>query len=285
MPATFALEGFKPLVSAAFCCVVGSPIAHSRSPLIHRLFAEQFNLKLQYEKFEVQPGTLQAALAQLRQVGCLGVNVTVPLKEEAQSLAWTPTSRSKLAQAANTLWWDDDYRLYADNTDGVGLVADLVATQTLELRGSRILLLGAGGAAAGAIPALLDAGPRSLVVVNRNPTRAQALVRRFSTTTRIHDCPAQAPFTEPFDLIVNATSASIAGLAPEVGAGAIGPNSVCYDLYYSREETAFLRWARERGARVCRDGLGMLIEQAAAAFFRWHGCMPDTRSVFSALKK
>lgn len=278
-----AIEGFKPLPGARFCCVVGSPIVHSRSPLVHRIFAEQFGLALHYEKFEVKAGELDKAVLALRALGCIGLNATVPLKEEACGLASYLTPRAARAKAANTLWWDIDARLSADNTDGLGLINDLTLSRTLVIRNSRILLLGAGGAAAGVIPALLDAEPASIVIVNRTHGRAQALLQRFEMSGRLSVSTSEATFTKPFDLVINATAASVASSVPVVGVGAIGPGTVCYDMFYSREETTFLRWARAQGARRCRDGLGMLIEQAAAAFFRWHGRNPDTAPVFAAL--
>jgi shikimate dehydrogenase len=280
------LDSFKPLPGARFCCVVGSPISHSKSPLIHRLFAEQFGLRLQYEKFEVRPGQLSGALATLRALGCLGVNVTVPLKEEACRLGLSLTPRASAAQAANTLWWGADNGLVVDNTDGAGLLNDLRHLPSLKISGARILVLGAGGAAAGVIPALLDAQPASLVIANRTETRAAALIARFGDPRLRSLSLTTSSFRQPFELVINATSASINDEVPKIGGEAVGPDTVCYDMFYSRaDDTAFLRWARAQGVKFCRDGLGMLIEQAAIGFAQWHGAQPDTGPVFAALDR
>ena len=262
------------------CLVVGSPIRHSRSPLIHRLFAEQFGLPLSYERREVLPGTLPAALAEFRETGVLGINVTVPLKEEAWSLAVWREPRCEHAGAANTLWFTPEGELAADNTDGVGLVRDLRALG-VTLGGKRVLVLGAGGAARGIVPSLLEAGPTELVLANRSLEKAQALSARFA----IKAVPLDECFEKPFDLVLNSTSAGLGGsAAPAVSASAVGARTFCYDLVYAREATPFLRWAEALGVGSRADGLGMLVEQAAAAFERWHGRQPETRQVLARLR-
>ncbi|MSR13877.1 MAG: shikimate dehydrogenase [Gammaproteobacteria bacterium] len=277
-----ALASFKPLSGATFCCVLGSPIAHSKSPLIHRLFAEQSGLRLQYERFEVKPAELGQALAVLHALGCLGVNVTIPLKEEARRLATHATPQAELAGAANTLWWARA-RLQCGNTDGLGLVNDLLISRFAALEGSRILLLGAGGAAAGVIPALLETHPQELVVLNRTPARAQILVARHPTKRCLKVAVPETTFVRPFDLVINATSSSLNATVPVVDPSAIGSQTACYDMFYGVGETTFLRWGRALGATRCRDGLGMLIEQAAVAFYQWHKRKPETPPVFLAL--
>jgi len=266
------------------CLVIGSPIRHSRSPLIHRLFAEQFGIALRYEKREVAPGTLGSALREFMAEGILGVNVTVPLKEEAYGLATVATERAELAGAANVLSFDAAGQVLADNTDGIGLVADL-RSHGFPLAGARVLLLGAGGAVRGVVPALLAGGAAALTIANRTRDKADALCARFAPLGRVDSAALGDSFTEAFDLIINGTSLGVtSGSELAVSAGAVGVETACYDLVYGAAETPFLRWARESGARRRVDGLGMLVEQAAAAFERWHGLRPATAAVIAALR-
>ncbi|MGD9604114.1 MAG: shikimate dehydrogenase [Gammaproteobacteria bacterium] len=267
---------------AVLCAVVGQPIAHSRSPTIHRLFAEQCGLALQYERLEVAPGTLAEALAALRALDCRGVNVTVPLKEEAAALAAARAPAVVAAGAANTLWWEGE-AVSAANTDGVGLLADLVRNLGVTLRGRRILLLGAGGAAAGVIGPLLEAEPAELLILNRNPARAESLRARFADDPRLGILrPGDA--TGAWEVIINATAAGLAGAGPALPGGAVRPDTFCYDMGYGAEQTPFLRHCVTQGARRVADGLGMLVEQAAAAFALWHGRAPDSGPVLAALR-
>ena len=263
------------------CLVVGSPIRHSRSPLIHRLFAEQVGLALCYERREVLPGTLAAALAGFREDGILGINVTVPLKEEAWQLAAQREPRCERAGAANTLWFTPTGEVAADNTDGLGLVRDLLA-QGVELKGKRVLVLGAGGATRGIVPSLQAESPAELVVANRTLEKAERLAQQFG----VRAAPLTGPFDAPFDLVLNSTSAGLGGgEGPPVSVSALHSGSYCYDLIYAREPTPFMHWAASHGVRAASDGLGMLVEQAAAAFERWHGLRPETRSVLAFLRQ
>ncbi len=272
-------------LSARYCCVLGYPVSHSRSPQIHRLFAEQFGLPLRYEKISVVPGTLSQAVDALRVAGCCGINVTVPLKEEAYRLAAASGApQAAAAHAANTLWWTAEGVLRADNTDGTGLCRDLIENHQVVLHDRRILLLGAGGAAAGVIQPLLEAAPEQLIVSNRTLHRAQALSARFAAHGPIEWAAADTRFEHPFDLVINATSSSITRELPLVDKSAVGARTVCYDMFYAATETTFCAWARDAGAAHCFDGLGMLIEQAAAAFLIWHGLRPDTVRVLAAMR-
>jgi shikimate dehydrogenase len=267
------------------CLVIGSPIRHSRSPLIHRLFAEQFGLALRYEKREVAPGTLEAAIRTFVAEGILGVNVTVPLKEEAYGLATATTTRAELAGAANVLSFPAAGQVVADNTDGIGLVADLLGLG-FPLAGARVLLLGAGGAVRGVVPALLAGGAATLTIANRTRDKAEALRARFAGLGKVDAAALGEGFSRPFDLIINGTSLGVtAGGELPVSAAAVGADTACYDLVYGAAETPFLRWAREAGALRRVDGLGMLVEQAAAAFECWHGLKPATAPVIAALRR
>jgi shikimate dehydrogenase len=267
-----------------YFCVVGSPIGHSRSPVIHAAFARQIGIELTYERVEVAPGELAAALAEFRAAGGCGMNVTVPLKEEAWGLAEVLSPRAAQAGAANTLWFEDGL-LAADNTDGIGLVRDLVANHGVALADRDILLLGAGGAARGVLPALLEACPARVTISNRSADRAQALAAGRAAHPAVRCLPwGEAPSAPP-DLIVNSTSLSLQGDLPPLPTDAVGPATVCYDMVYARAGTPFTRWAEAHGARLALDGLGMLVEQAAAAFEIWHGLAPQTSGVIEALRR
>ncbi|KIV65768.1 MULTISPECIES: shikimate dehydrogenase [Pseudomonadaceae] len=265
-------------------CVFGNPIGHSKSPLIHRLYAEQTGQVLSYE----------AVLAPLDDfTGCaraffatgLGGNVTVPFKEQAFELADQLSARAQRAGAVNTLKKLDDGRLLGDNTDGAGLVRDLTRNAGLCLAGKRILLLGAGGAARGVIEPLLAEKPASLVIANRTVEKAEALARLFADLG-----PVSASgfdwLEEPVDLIINGTSASLAGDLPPIAPSLIQPrHTACYDMMYGKEPTAFNRWAASHGAARTLDGLGMLVEQAAEAFLLWRGVLPDSAPVLAELRR
>lgn len=264
--------------------VFGNPIGHSKSPLIHRLFAEQTGQALDYN-------TLLAPLEDF--TGCArefflqgrGANVTVPFKEEAYRLANALTERAQRAGAVNTLSKLADGSLLGDNTDGAGLVCDLTVNAGLSLAGKRILLLGAGGAVRGALEPLLAQQPASLVIANRTVEKAERLAELFDDLG-----PVSASgfdwLSEPVDLIINATSASLSGDVPPIAGSLVEPGKTfCYDMMYAKEPTAFCRWATEHGAAVAMDGLGMLVEQAAEAFYLWRGVRPDSAPVLAELRK
>lgn len=269
------------LADASFCAVIGHPIAHSKSPFIHRQFAEQVGLALQYERIDVHPDELPSALETLRAAGCRGLNVTLPHKAAVAALAVHPSARVAATGAANTLWWDDG--LHADNTDGRGLVRDLTRWGC-ELAGRKVLMLGAGGAAAGVIPDLLAAGIAGLWIWNRTAARAAALCARFSPEKAQILAPVDdSGMPQAMDLVINATSAGVVGEVAVLPAGALAPQTACYDMFYADGATPFLSHCQALGARQCRDGLGMLVEQAAVSFERWHGYRPDTAPVLAAL--
>jgi shikimate dehydrogenase len=259
--------------------VFGNPVAHSKSPQIHAAFARQTGQAMTYDALLAPLDGFAQRLAEFIRAGGRGANVTVPFKEEAFALAVRHTARAALAGAVNTLVVDADGSTTGDNTDGAGLVADLAHNLGCDLAGKRVLLLGAGGAARGVIGPLRDAGVTQLVVANRTPARAQTLAGLFGAgvTGAGFDAVDGA-----FDVVVNATSASLAGELPPVPRTVFGANSLAYDMMYGRD-TPFLALAREAGAATA-DGLGMLVEQAAEAFFVWRGVRPDTAPVIAALR-
>ena len=263
--------------------VIGNPIAHSKSPQIHALFARQTQQDLDYRALLAPlddfAGTLRDFLA-----SGLGVNITVPFKEQAWALVDQHTPAAERAGAVNTIQRLADDSLLGDNTDGKGLVRDIAVNHRLPLKGLRILLVGAGGAARGVIQPLLAAGPDQLCVVNRTVSKAEELAVLFADLGPISAAGFEW-IEEPVDLIINATSASLGGEVPALDPGLIKPgHTVCYDMMYAKEPTAFNRWAAEQGAARCIDGLGMLVEQAAEAFLLWRGVRPETASVLEALR-
>ena len=267
-------------------CVMGNPVEHSRSPWIHARFAELTGQALVYERRLVPLDGFALALRDFAQAGGRGCNITVPFKLEAAQAASVRSERVRLAGAANTLSFIDG-AIHADNTDGLGLVADIEQGAGFALAGRDVLLVGAGGAAAGALGPLLAAGPRRVVVANRTLERAQALVQSHATLASLQktELLAQSPqaLEHDFDLIINATASSLAGAEVPVPARVLRPGSLAYDMMYGPAAEGFLGWAREHGATP-RDGLGMLVEQAAEAFALWRGVRPPSRQVLAELR-
>lgn len=264
--------------------VFGHPVAHSLSPRIHAAFGRQTGIELDYTAIDAEPAGFAAALAAFAAGGGEGANVTAPLKEAAFALAADASDRARRAGAANTLARRGD-GWHADNTDGIGLVRDLTGRHALDLRARRTLLLGAGGAARGVAPALLDAGIGDLFVANRSADRLDALVDLLGEPGRVHPRYLDdLPSLGEFDLVVNATSAGRDGRLPSLPASLLGPRSAAVDLSYGEAAIPFLAWARANGARKAIDGLGMLVEQAAASFALWHGVEPETGPVHDELR-
>lgn len=261
--------------------VFGNPINHSKSPMIHTLFARQTAQQLSYQAIEAPIGGFAEAVATFFSQGGKGCNITVPFKEEAFSFAQRLTPRAKLAGAVNTLWLSDDGHVVGDNTDGFGLVHDLL--QYMTLANKRILLLGAGGAARGVIGPLLEQGIQELVIANRTDAKAQTLVTLFQGKGNVNACSFSA-LTGDFDLIINSTSASLSGLVPSIAKTLIRKHTICYDMMYKADATAFNLWAMEQGAELVIDGLGMLVGQAAESFQVWRGITPVMLPVLTALR-
>lgn len=264
-------------------CVLGNPISHSKSPLIHRLFAAQTGQQLSYEALLAPLDDFAGSLRAFFREGA-GANVTVPFKEQAFALADQLSARAQRAGAVNTLMKLADGRLLGDNTDGAGLVRDLRENAGLRLAGQRILLLGAGGAVRGVLAPLLAEQPAELVLANRTLARAEQLAVDFADLGALR-ASSFAALSEPFDLIINGTSASLAGELPALPDGLIvAGHSQCYDMMYGAAPTAFNQWAAAQGAARTLDGLGMLVEQAAEAFALWRGVRPQTAAVQAELR-
>jgi shikimate dehydrogenase len=267
-------------------CVMGNPVEHSKSPWIHARFAQLTGQELKYVKrlipFDGFPQSVQAFRAE----GGKGCNVTVPFKFEAAPLATQLTPRAQLAGACNTLRFDGN-EIFADNTDGVGLANDIARNAGVDLAGRDVLLIGAGGAASGVLGPLIEGRPRRIVVANRTQAKAAVMLDRHSAIAAQHGVQLEAPelrqVSGAFDVVINATTTSMSGAAVPVPASVLKPGALACDMMYGPAAQGFLDWARRHGA-VPRDGLGMLVEQAAEAFLNWRGVRPPSAQVLAELR-
>jgi shikimate dehydrogenase len=261
--------------------VIGNPVAHSKSPEIHARFAEQTGQHLVYDRLLVPLGGFADAVHDLIREGCKGANVTVPFKLDAYAAASVLSERAQAAGAVNTLKFESG-AVVGDNTDGIGLVTDIVRNAGVPMRDKRILLLGAGGAARGVILPLLHQHPAQLVIANRTASKAADLAQQFGK----HGVVEASSFEllqQSFDIVINATSASLSADLPPVSPAIFNAGTLAYDMMYAKEPTVFMRFALQHGT-AARDGLGMLVEQAAESFFVWRGVRPDTAPVFDMLR-
>lgn len=263
--------------------VFGDPIKHSKSPRIHSLFAQQTQQDLDYVAQQVPAEIFVTVANDFFANGGKGLNCTVPLKELAWQYADQLTERARLAKAVNTLAKQADGSILGDNTDGIGLVNDLISNHQIQLAGKRILILGAGGATRGIILPLLDCQPAQISIANRTVSKADALVADFAAQGRLTALGFEALAGQQFDLVLNATSASLSDQLPPLPADLLAANACCYDLAYGNLPTTFVKWALAHGAAQSLDGLGMLVEQAAEAFFIWRGVRPATTDVIALL--
>jgi shikimate dehydrogenase len=263
--------------------VMGNPVDHSLSPRIHGMFAEQYRMKLDYRRILVEVGGFGQAVDNFRAAGGQGVNVTVPFKIEAWELADEWTDRAEVAGAANTLTFRDD-RIFADNTDGVGMCRDITTNLVFQVEGRSVLIIGAGGAVRGVLGPLLGEKPAQLMIANRTVDKAENLAGIFSEQGNVRAGGFEKLLGRSFDLVINGTSASLKGELPPLPPDLFNNNSLAYDMMYGREQTPFLRWAAEHGAATVADGLGMLVEQAAESFNVWRGRHPDTGPVIEKLR-
>ncbi len=265
--------------------LVGHPVEHSRSPLIHQLFARQAGHSLTYELIDAAEDEFETAVRGFQAAGGKGMNVTVPHKEAAFGLVDEHGREAAAAQAVNTLSFDGA-RIRGDNTDGTGFMRDLTVNNEQSVAERRVLVLGAGGAARGILAPLLGARPAELVVANRTPARAERLAGIFADHGSITTCSFDdLGALEAFDIVINATSAGLKGEQPPFPASLVGPATFCYDLAYSIKGTPFVEWARSHGAGCAVQGWGMLVEQAAESFRIWRDVMPDTAPILAQLNQ
>jgi shikimate dehydrogenase len=263
--------------------VIGHPIGHSKSPLIHAAFARQCGQDIEYTAIDSPPDDFARTLEAFRAGGGRGANITMPFKVQAFERATERLERAQLAGATNVLKIEGE-RVVCDNFDGVGLVNDIQRNLGVSLAGRRVLMLGAGGAVRGALQPILAQWPAAVVVANRNVEKAKALAKTFAPHGRITACGYTDLAGERFDVVINATSASLTAEVPAVPPSVFGADGLAYEMVYGKGLTPFLRLAREQGVTRLADGVGMLAEQAAEAFRWWRGVRPETRSVIDAIK-
>lgn len=262
--------------------VMGNPINHSKSPQIHSTFAEQTNQDLIYSAILVPLEKFKDEADNFFRNG-LGLNITVPFKEDAWQYADTYSSRALRAGAVNTLIKKEDGSVHADNTDGMGMVRDITVNNGCEIKGKRVLVLGAGGAVRGILEPVLEQKPQEVVVANRTVSKAQNLAKDFADLGKISGCGFDQ-IEGQFDLIINGTSASLSGELPPVPASIIHLETTCYDMMYGAEPTVFNQWAASLNAAETLDGLGMLVEQAAESFNLWRGIRPESSPVIQSIR-
>ena len=264
--------------------VIGTPIAQSKSPAIHRMFAEQTKQDMQYEAIEVAADNFDFFVLDFFANGGDGLNVTVPHKERAYRIANQLEPLAEQAGAVNTLFQSAEGTLCGDNTDGIGLVRDIQTNNGIAIKNKNLLVIGAGGAVRGALVCLIEEKPATITLVNRTKEKAKKMRELFSAKQNIEVASFENLQGE-FDLIINGTSLSLSGEVPAITPDQVGTDCSCYDMMYGNEDTAFVSWAKNNGAANAIDGLGMLVEQAAESFFRWRGVRPDTSPVTNALRK
>ncbi len=256
--------------------VIGNPIEHSKSPDIHLLFADQTGEHLDYEKIFADEDKFSQVVTEFFLNGGKGLNVTVPFKNDACKFVDKLTEYAKNAGAVNTIYKDEHGKFTGANTDGIGLLRDLKKSLRLQLINKKILIIGAGGATQGIVEPLLHEQPSELLIANRTVSKAQTIAEQFNNFGTIKACALNEIPKQPFDLVLHATSAGLQGNNVELPQEIIGPNTCCYDLLYSDQDTPFMQWAKNNNADNVVDGFGMLLEQAAEAFYLWRGQRPDT---------
>lgn len=264
--------------------LMGHPVAHSISPQIHQAFALQTKQKILYEKFDVEPENFASTLKEFQEQGKKGLNITLPYKTEAFKLAKKLSDSATECGAVNTILFTENNEIFGDNTDGPGLIQDLVQNHQYTLRGKKILVIGAGGAAREIVPALLKQAPASIVISNRTLEKAVELSAKFAMKGDVSAKAFSQLGQESFDLIINASSAGITGPFPEFSGQLIHSHTWCYDLVYNPKFDSFLKWAEAFHPEKCIDGVGMLVEQAALAFYLWRGVAPETKPIIEQLR-
>lgn len=266
--------------------VVGNPISHSLSPQIHTLFAEETEQDMSYRALQIETGMFVEQIRKLQAAGFKGLNVTVPFKQDAWDIADIMSPRARDAGAVNTLILQPDGKIAGDNTDGIGLIRDLIVNHQILIEHRKILILGAGGAVRGALGPILAKKPELLTVANRTLEKAVKLADDFYHVWDVQASTYEELGGQTYDLIINGTSAGLTAQVPPIPDSILGANSVCYDMMYNTSQnTAFVQWALDRGALRAYDGLGMLVEQAAESFFIWRGKRPQTAIVIQMLRQ
>lgn len=269
--------------------VFGNPVAHSKSPQIHTLFAEQTNQALSYTAELAEIGQFDAAVKNFIENNGKGLNITVPFKEDAWQCATKRSQRAQRAGAVNTLMVQQDGRLYGDTTDGVGLVRDLMTNHGIEITNKRVLIIGAGGAVRGVLEAILEQQPASLLITNRTKQKALQLADDFSNleniARNIKGCALDEVGNAQFDIIINGTSASLHGELPLLPGSVFADHACSYDMMYAAQPTPFMQWSIDHGAARAFDGLGMLVEQAAESFYLWRKVRPETNRVIKQVRE
>ena len=264
--------------------VFGNPVAHSKSPQIHQLFAQQFGLRIEYTTTLAEPGGFAQAVEHFQASGGVGLNVTVPFKVDAWKLADVLTDRAALANAVNTLWFEDAV-IHGDNTDGIGLVRDIRDNLNQAISDQRVLLIGAGGAVRGVLGPLLAESPAQVVLVNRTEDKALDLADQFGHLGTIKGGSLRSAKGQSFDLIINGTATSLTGELPDIDHRIFSGAKLAYDMMYAKQPTLFMQLARSNGTAKTADGLGMLVEQAAESFFIWNRQHPATQPVIQTLRQ
>ncbi len=264
--------------------VFGNPIAQSKSPLIHKLFAEQTHQALSYDSMLVELDSFSQAVTEFFADGGMGLNVTVPFKLEAWQIVDDCCARASRARAVNTIKREANGDLFGTNTDGLGLCRDLQNNLGWQVAGRRILIIGAGGAVRGVLGPLFDLSPQSIVINNRTPEKAEQLCAEFAALGDISCSSPKGLRKQRFDLVINASAASLSGELPDVPGSVFAGECRAYDMFYAARKTAFLRWADNHGAQECADGLGMLVEQAAESFALWRETRPETTAVIARVR-
>jgi shikimate dehydrogenase len=264
--------------------VIGNPVSHSKSPLIHTMFAEQTGQSMDYTAIQVTASNFSGFVNEFFAGGGKGLNVTLPYKEKAYLQAVKRSERAEIARAVNTLYWDSSQQLCGDNTDGIGLLTDLKSNHAIQITGKRLLILGAGGAVRGILGNLIAETPAEITLLNRTLAKAESLKTDFANLADIEVYDFNAGEERQFDIIINGTSAGLANQMPPLRSSMIAPGCCFYDMVYGMNAEAFIQWAKNNGASVAVDGLGMLVEQAAESFFLWRGIRPQTAAVIRALR-
>ncbi len=263
--------------------VIGNPVEHSLSPTIHHAFAKQTQQSLQYIKVLSPLDAFSQTVANFRARGGKGFNITVPFKTNAAELVDEISNAAKLSGAVNTIQIRTDGSLFGDNTDGTGLVTDLIQHKNIQLKGANILIIGAGGAVKGVLPAILREQPNMLVISNRTTSKAEILAQQFAALGNITACEFEQLTQYSFNLIINGTSSSLQNAKLPIPKNIIHKDICCYDMVYAKELTSFLKWCQQHGAEKIYDGMGMLVEQAASTFQLWRGIKPETQHILKQL--